>query len=93
MMPAIIDPSSDSCTDGEGKTEGNDSPEQGYEIAASSVVGSEASLQKVDTEFARLLPFVGAGLRNIGRVGAEPVWERLADRLEWERRKDRVQGI
>ncbi|KAL5387449.1 hypothetical protein DPSP01_003671 [Paraphaeosphaeria sporulosa] len=38
----------------------------------------------IDKEFGRLLPFVTAGLRSVGRVGAEPVWEMLADRLEWE---------
>jgi gamma-tubulin complex component 5 len=47
-------------------------------------------LKLVDREFGRLLPFVAAGLRSVGRVGAEPMWEQLADRLEWEGKKDRV---
>jgi gamma-tubulin complex component 5 len=47
-------------------------------------------LKLVDREFSRLLPFVAAGLRSVGRVGAEPMWEQLADRLEWEGKKDRV---
>ncbi|KAF1943983.1 hypothetical protein EJ02DRAFT_372526 [Clathrospora elynae] len=47
-------------------------------------------LQMVDREFGRLLPFITAGLRSVGRVGAEPLWEQLADRLEWEGKKDRV---
>jgi gamma-tubulin complex component 5 len=47
-------------------------------------------LQTVDQEFGRLLPFITAGLRSVGRVGAEPMWEQLADRLEWEGKKDRM---
>src|SRR5690242_2225591 len=42
------------------------------------------TLQMIDKEFARLLPFITAGLRSVGRVGAEPMWEQLAERLEWE---------
>ncbi|KAF1954105.1 hypothetical protein CC80DRAFT_567890 [Byssothecium circinans] len=38
-----------------------------------------------NSEFERLLPFVTAGLRSVGRVGAEPCWEVLAERLGWER--------
>ncbi|KAF1830185.1 hypothetical protein BDW02DRAFT_642353 [Decorospora gaudefroyi] len=47
-------------------------------------------LKMVDREFERLLPFITAGLRSVGRVGAEPMWEQLADRLEWAGKKDRV---
>jgi gamma-tubulin complex component 5 len=47
------------------------------------------SLQMIDKEFARLLPFITAGLRSVGRVGAEPMWEQLADRLDWEGKKDK----
>ena len=47
------------------------------------------ALQTIDKEFARLLPFITAGLRSVGRVGAEPMWEQLAERLEWEGKKDR----
>ncbi|KAH6639014.1 Spc98 family-domain-containing protein [Boeremia exigua] len=47
------------------------------------------ALQAIDKELARLLPFVTAGLRSVGRVGAEPMWEQLAERLEWEGKKDR----
>jgi gamma-tubulin complex component 5 len=47
-------------------------------------------LQTVDQEFGRLLPFITAGLRGVGRVGTEPMWEQLADRLEWEGKKDRI---
>jgi gamma-tubulin complex component 5 len=48
------------------------------------------ALQMVDREFSRLLSFLTAGLRSVGRVGAEPMWEQLAERLEWEGRKDRA---
>jgi gamma-tubulin complex component 5 len=44
-------------------------------------------LTKVDKEFVRLLPFVIAGLRSVGRVGAEPMWEQLAERLDWRDKK------
>lgn len=47
------------------------------------------ALHLVDKEFARLLHFITAGLRSVGRVGAEPMWEQLAERLEWEGKKDR----
>lgn len=45
---------------------------------------------RVDAEFKRLLPFITAGLKSVGRAGAEPMWEQLADRLEWDGKKDRV---
>lgn len=44
----------------------------------------------VDNEFRRLLPFITAGLKSVGRAGAEPMWEQLADRLEWDGKKDRI---
>ncbi|KAH7071193.1 Spc98 family-domain-containing protein [Paraphoma chrysanthemicola] len=42
------------------------------------------SLSTIDDEYSKLLPFIIAGLRSVGRVGAEPMWEQLADRLSWE---------
>ncbi|KAF2125319.1 hypothetical protein P153DRAFT_425751 [Dothidotthia symphoricarpi CBS 119687] len=48
------------------------------------------ALQTIDREFARLVPFITAGLRSVGRVGAESMWEQLAERLEWEGKRDRV---
>lgn len=47
-------------------------------------------LHMIDREFARLLPFITAGLRSVGRAGAEPMWEQLAERLAWEGKRDRV---
>lgn len=46
------------------------------------------ALAHVDGEFSRLLPFITAGLRSVGRVGAEPVWEMLAEKMAWEGRKE-----
>ncbi|KAH4930843.1 spindle pole body subunit [Parastagonospora nodorum] len=48
------------------------------------------SLRYIDSEFDRLLPFITAGLRSVGRVGAEPMWEQLAERLEWKDKKLRT---
>jgi gamma-tubulin complex component 5 len=74
----------------------SDSSEDGQE--SGSQVGTEPvlqqrsidSLSKIDSEFARLLPFITAGLRSVGRVGAEPMWEQLAERLDWKNKKLRV---
>ncbi|KZM19169.1 microtubule cytoskeleton organization [Ascochyta rabiei] len=50
---------------------------------------TQKTLDVIDQEFERLLPFITAGLRSVGRVGAEPMWEQLAERLEWEGVKNR----
>lgn len=76
-------------------SESEDDHEGGEGVGASKaslqVVGRSPQevFHMVDKEFARLLPFITAGLRNVGRVGAEPMWEQLAERLEWEGKKDR----
>ena len=49
-----------------------------------------AALRKIDSDSARLLHFITAGLRSVGRVGAEPMWEQLAERLEWEGKRDKT---
>jgi gamma-tubulin complex component 5 len=51
--------------------------------------GLEAGLKTIDEQFVKLLPFVTAALRSVGRVGAEPIWEMLAERLEWDKKKER----
>jgi gamma-tubulin complex component 5 len=48
------------------------------------------SLRTMASEFTRLLPFIIAGLKSVGRVGAEPMWEQLAERLEWKDKKPHV---
>ncbi|KAF2852128.1 hypothetical protein T440DRAFT_447756 [Plenodomus tracheiphilus IPT5] len=70
---------------------GNDGerPETPKAEKASGNLSPAEMLKKIDEDFARLLPFVTAGLRSVGRVGAEPMWEQLAERLEWEGKKDR----
>jgi gamma-tubulin complex component 5 len=81
VIPAIVeDVSTDSeCEDGLSA----ETPTQPKRMEQNSFAGN---LSKIDEDFSRLLLFVTAGLRNIGRVGAEPVWEMLAERLEWDRR-------
>jgi gamma-tubulin complex component 5 len=53
----------------------------------------EGNIRTVNTELTRLLPFLTAGLRNIGRVGAEPAWEMLAEKLEWQKRDGAYSGL
>lgn len=78
-------------------TDSDEDPlEHDQDSESSSIKGSTAqtsaenSLQFYDGEFSRLLHFVIAGLRSVGRVGAEPIWEQLADRLDWTDKKQRV---
>ncbi|KAF2685423.1 hypothetical protein K458DRAFT_300513 [Lentithecium fluviatile CBS 122367] len=81
VIPAIVeDDSSDSDSDDEEADEGAGSKAP----AASS---SEESVEVLEKEFGRLLPFVTAGLKSVGRVSAEPAWEMLAERWGWEERK------
>lgn len=83
VIPAIVeDDSSDSSRDSEQVDADGDAQQLSDDASFSG------NLQKIDQEFSRLLPFITAGLRNIGRVGAEPVWEMLAERLEWDKKKD-----
>lgn len=83
VIPAIVeDDSSDSDSADEKGDETN-------EHKSGSQTGLEAGLKSIDEQFGKLLPFVTAGLRSVGRVGAEPIWEMLAERLEWDRKKDR----
>jgi gamma-tubulin complex component 5 len=85
VIPTVVEDSgSDSAS---GSEEDNERPPDHAEKSVSVERSTPfASLKKVEQEFERLLPFVTAGLRNIGRVGAEPVWEMLAERLEWDRK-------
>lgn len=45
------------------------------------------ALPKAEAEFDRLLPFITAGLRSISRAGTEPMWEQLAEKLEWHTKR------
>ena len=45
---------------------------------------SEEALLTIDKEFTRLMPFITAGLKSVGRVGSEPILGQLAERLEWD---------
>ncbi|KAF2467984.1 uncharacterized protein BDR25DRAFT_344691 [Lindgomyces ingoldianus] len=50
---------------------------------------SSNTLTQINEQFGRLLPFVTAGLRSVSRAGAEPVWDMLADKLEWNKPRDK----
>ncbi|KAH8732099.1 Spc98 family-domain-containing protein [Phaeosphaeriaceae sp. PMI808] len=71
---------------------GEDGEEEGLPKVSKSDVEQDPkkSLRMIDEEFGRLLSFVTVGLRSVGRVGAEPMWEQLGERLAWEGKKDRV---
>jgi gamma-tubulin complex component 5 len=47
-------------------------------------------LQMIAREFRRLVLFIIAGLRSVGRVSAEPMWEQIAERLEWKGKREYV---
>lgn len=85
FIPAIVENES---SDSDNGSVGDD--EQVAAAKPSNASDFEGSLITIDKEFERLLRFVVAGLRSVGRVGAEPVWEMLAERLEWNKRKDGV---
>lgn len=65
-----------------------DNDDDAFQSTRSSM-SREKTLAKIDSEFTRLLHFVSAGLRSVGRAGAEPFWEQLAERLNWEGKKSR----
>lgn len=76
VMPAVVEQESSDSSDGD-----DDMPDA---VKRPKDAVQTDGLNVVESEFARLLPFVTAGLRSVGRVGAEPVWEMLAERLTWE---------
>ncbi|KAF2111313.1 Spc98 family-domain-containing protein [Lophiotrema nucula] len=83
VMPTVVDDSDSSASDSDGDEEilstKKDSPK----------AGKAETLKHIDEQFASLLSFVTAGLRSVGRVGAEPIWEMLAERLEWDKPRER----
>ncbi|KAL4953253.1 Spc98 family-domain-containing protein [Aspergillus filifer] len=48
-------------------------------------------LKNIQDQFNRLIPFLAAGLKGVGRVHGQISWEMLAEKLEW--RKERVPGL
>lgn len=44
-------------------------------------------LRSLKDQFNRLIAFVAAGLRGVGRVDGQMSWEMLADRLEWKKQR------
>jgi gamma-tubulin complex component 5 len=89
VIPAVVE-----TFDDDDSASDRDEPGQDAESTPSvqPTTTPESNLKTVNTEFTRLLPFLTAGLRNIGRVGAEPVWEMLADRLEWQKKDSAYPG-
>jgi gamma-tubulin complex component 5 len=81
----LLDPDADSDKD-----EGDQDASSPDAAQATTPLNPMESLRFIDSEFDRLLPFVTAGLRSVGRVGAEPMWEQLAERLEWKDKKLRT---
>jgi gamma-tubulin complex component 5 len=47
-------------------------------------------LRDIQEQFNRLVAFIAAGLKGVGRVDGQVSWEILAEKLEW--RKERVAG-
>ncbi|CAO2647268.1 Nn.00g081900.m01.CDS01 [Neocucurbitaria sp. VM-36] len=70
--------------------EESDGAEAAQTTKATGQQSTKEVLHKIDGEFTRLLPFTTAGLKSVGRVGAEPMWEQLAERLDWEGKRDRI---
>ncbi|KAF2731903.1 hypothetical protein EJ04DRAFT_554437 [Polyplosphaeria fusca] len=83
-VPALVE---DDSSDAESVEDGD----QGRDKSSSAIRASSLDgLRSIDAQFDTQLAFVTAGLRSVGRVAAEPVWEMLAERLEWDKAKDRV---
>lgn len=87
FIPALAENLNDSSAS---DTDGAASDEEGSNAKSTNTTNSTSNLRDtlrmVEKELDRLLPFVTAGLRNVGRVGAEPCWEVLAERLGWGER-------
>jgi gamma-tubulin complex component 5 len=96
LSPSKITSDSDSDSEESDPSEGEDEDSregEGKPIILQTQLPQSSrkeKLQLVDTEFSRLISFLTAGLRSVGRVGAEPMWEQLAERLEWDGKKDKV---
>ncbi|KAF1991204.1 hypothetical protein K402DRAFT_323773 [Aulographum hederae CBS 113979] len=72
----------DSSSDDDGL--GTDDDYDADAETGSRIEGSHTQkLEKIQVQYEKLLNFVIAGLKGVGRAGAEPAWEALAERLEW----------
>ncbi|CAI6307474.1 unnamed protein product [Periconia digitata] len=89
FIPALAENLNDSSDSGGSDADTDrDNANEATGIATSPSI--QDNLQMAGKELDRLLPFVTAGLRNVGRVGAEPCWELLAERLGWGECKPHV---
>jgi len=75
---------SDAAGEDDDAAAGRDTATNQRILGHNSTLPLDKTLETIDADFARLLPFITAGLRSVGRVGAEPMWEQLAERLEME---------
>ncbi|KAL4995367.1 Spc98 family-domain-containing protein [Aspergillus recurvatus] len=77
----------DSGSDEEDESEDHDPPHRRSSLHESQYV---QSLRDIQEQFNRLVAFLAAGLKGIGRVDGQFRWEMLAEKLEW--RKERAAG-
>ncbi|GAD92051.1 gamma-tubulin complex component GCP5, putative [Paecilomyces variotii No. 5] len=82
------DDTSDDDDDGEDGSEYDEGNTTGNISFADSPYGHR--LRSLKSQYERLLAFVAAGLRGVGRVDGKLSWEMLAERLEWK--KERFAG-
>ncbi|THC91452.1 hypothetical protein EYZ11_009082 [Aspergillus tanneri] len=70
--------------------ENENDPGLGRDSVATSLHGPQYTqrLDDIKNQFARIIAFMAAGLRGIGRVNGQVSWEMLAEKLEW--RKERL---
>ncbi|KAJ9640045.1 phosphoribosylformylglycinamidine synthase [Coniosporium tulheliwenetii] len=74
-------PDDESFSEDEDSDDGYEAEAEKGASVAEGPVGER--LGKLREQFEKLCTFVAVGLRGVGRVGAEPAWEMLAERLEW----------
>ncbi|PLB51976.1 hypothetical protein P170DRAFT_433876 [Aspergillus steynii IBT 23096] len=79
--------------DDEDDDEDSDDPDADGDTMAPSVHESQYDerLHDIKNQFDRLIAFMTAGLKGIGRVDGQLSWEILAEKLEW--RKARLNGV
>jgi len=79
-------PTAESSSDNEDReTDDDESAEYDADAESPTPIGSsyEDRLKNMKEQYERLLHFVAAGLRGVGRAGGEYCWEMLAEKLEW----------
>ncbi|ORY03299.1 Spc98 family-domain-containing protein [Clohesyomyces aquaticus] len=85
VIPLVVENQSSDSSDSELDADGDNPVGEG-----SSGDAGLKTLNQIEEQFGKLLPFVTAGLRSVSRAGAKPVWEMLAERLEWDKPEDKL---